>query len=117
MLECFFKINRRLDYAEQIFRYLIQVYEKKLSDPTERVQCIGAAGETYDSLANVYNEKNDMLRAMPALACYTEAAQMNQKYFLKAAAAGYGLGLLQLKSKNEIEAEKIFKDAVWNFRR
>ena len=55
MLECFFKINRRLDYAEQIFRYLIQVYEKKLSDPTERVQCIGAAGETYDSLANVYN--------------------------------------------------------------
>lgn len=116
----FFKINRRLDYAEQIFRYLIQVYEKKLSDPTERAQCIGAAGETYDSLANVYNEKNDMLRAMPALtlalACYTEAAQMNQKYFLKAAAAGYGLGLLQLKSKNEIEAEKIFKDAVRNFR-
>lgn len=59
----FFKINRRLDYAEQIFGYLTQVYEKKLSDPTERAQCIGAAGETYDSLANIYNEKNDMLRA------------------------------------------------------
>ncbi len=116
----FFKINRRLDYAEQIFGYLTQVYEKKLSDPTERAQCIGAAGETYDSLANIYNEKNDMLRAMPALtmalACYTEAAQMNQKYILKAAAAGYGLGLLQMKSKNDIEAEKIFKDAVRNFR-
>lgn len=116
----FFKINRRLDYAEQIFRYLIQVYEKKLGDPTERTQCIGAAGETYDSLANIYNEKNDMLRAMPALtlalACYTEAAQMNRNYFLYAASAGYGLGLLQLKSKNVIEAEKIFKDAIRNFR-
>lgn len=116
----FFKINRRMDYAEQIFRYLTQVYEKKLGDPTERAQCIGMAGETYDSLANVYNEKNDMVRALPALTlaltCYAEAAQTNRNYLVYAASAGYGLGLIQLRSKNEIEAEKIFKDAVRNFR-
>ena len=116
----FFKINRRGDYAEQIFKYLIDVYDRKLHDQTERARYIGLAGEAYDSLAGVYDEKNDRLRALPALTlaltCYAEAAQTDRNYLVYAASAGYGLGLIQLRSKNEIEAEKIFKDAVRNFR-
>ena len=116
----FFKVNRRRDYAEQVFKYLIDVYDRKLHDQTERARYIGLAGEAYDSLAGVYDEKNDRLRALPALTlaltCYAEAAQTDRNYLVYAASAGYGLGLIQLRSKNVIEAEKIFKDAVRSFR-
>lgn len=116
----FFKVNRRLDYAEQIFQYLAGVYDRKLRDQTERAQFIGLAGEDHDALASVYYAVNNTFKAMSelilAVTCYTEAILVNKKYMLKGAEAEYGMGLVWLQNKNYAEAEKALKNAVKSFK-
>ena len=116
----FFKVNRRRDYAEQVFKYLIDVYDRKLHDQTECAQYIGLAGEAYDSLASLYYDEKDMIKALPmltmAMECYKEAMPKNKKYMLKGTEIGYGFGLILQEIGNYIEAEKAMKNAVLNFR-